>query len=98
MLDYGNQAMQSITTKYLGPTSSRGAHILARATGGVRLTRPWDYSTDQDDNHRNAALALASRLRWFGDWWGATLNKNGNVYVCISEPATEAGFHAAPVS
>nr|GAT42304.1 predicted protein [Mycena chlorophos] len=59
---------QSITTKYHGPGNVRGARITAKASAGHKLTVRYDHSKGTDENHRDAAMALAEKLGWSGDW------------------------------
>jgi hypothetical protein len=53
--------MQAILTKYLGPTSSRGARIIAKAVSGS-VTIGWDHGLDDAENHRTAAKLLQLKL------------------------------------
>lgn len=55
--------MQAIVTKFLAPTSTRGARVKATADAGSR-TVAWDHRCGIEDNHRSAALLLAARLGW----------------------------------
>lgn len=71
---------QAIQTRFLGPTNTRGARVVARADAG-RITVSWDYSQSIDENHRRAALALAERLGWKGPWHGGSLPSAGYVFV-----------------
>ena len=52
---------QAIVTKFLGPTNSRGARIVARAQAG-KITVSWDHSLNVDANHTAAARALAEKM------------------------------------
>lgn len=56
-------ALQAITTKYLGPTNTRGARIKATAACGS-ITIPWDHALDACGNHHAAACALARSKDW----------------------------------
>jgi hypothetical protein len=39
-------------TKYLGPTDTRGARVVAKhLTTGKRVTAGWDYALDVEANH-----------------------------------------------
>ena len=51
--------MYAITTKYLGPTDTRGARIQARY-GDIRQAIPYPYELDSADAHRAAAEALVA--------------------------------------
>ncbi len=73
--------MQAIQTKYLGPTDKRNARIVARAPA-KRITVPWDHDLSPEDNHRNAARVLASKLQWFGNWSSGVLADGSSVHTC----------------
>lgn len=84
--------MQTITTKYLPATNSRGARVKAGHTAGAHtVTLSYDYTLNSEANHRMAAAALAVKLDWHGEWIGGCLNASGNVYVLVSG-ATIDGF------
>lgn len=51
----------TITTKYSGPTDTRGSRITAKGAGR-QLTVPYDYALGAVDNHAAAAQALAAVL------------------------------------
>lgn len=53
--------MQAITTKYHGPTNSRGSRIVAKCAAGA-LAFEWVDSASFEQNHRLAAEALARKL------------------------------------
>ncbi|WCD44209.1 hypothetical protein Lumi_070 [Xylophilus phage Lumi] len=55
--------MQVITTKYLGPTNSKGSRIKATCSSGS-LTVGYDHSANHDARHRNAAEALVKKMGW----------------------------------
>ena len=71
-------------TKYLGATDHRGSRIKATSGSGLTLTTAWDHELDVEENHRNAALALANQLGWAGDWLGGGL-KEGYAFVMSEE-------------
>jgi hypothetical protein len=76
--------MQAIETKYLGPTSFRGARIKASCQA-MKVTVSWDWSTSVDESHDAAARALIIKMGWFGTWVrGAKADGRGNVYVCLA--------------
>lgn len=71
--------MQSITTKFIGPTNHRGARVKATSGGGHTLTVPYSHE-DGHRSHAQAALKLARRLGWDGTLIeGGT--KDGMVFV-----------------
>lgn len=75
--------MKAITTKYIGPTNTRGARIKATDSDGNAVTLSIDYSLNHDQRHRAAALALVQKMNWGGEWVGGG-TKDGQVYVCIT--------------
>ena len=78
---------QSIVTKYLGPTNSRGARIKATiASGAKSYTMPYQYELNSEDNHTAAARELAQRLEWRGDYISGH-TATGMVFVQQFEPA-----------
>ena len=73
--------MQSITTKYLGPSNTRGAKIKASSASGISVMVPYDHSAPSDvENHGQAAQALAKKLGWTGEMIGGS-TKDGFVFV-----------------
>lgn len=73
--------MQAIETKFLGPTNTRGARIVARTANGQKITVPFDHASRTGiDAHAPAAYALARKMGWGGDWFGGTL-ENSYVFV-----------------
>ena len=81
--------MQYIKTKYLCPTDCKGSRIKATASNGQTLTIPYDYALNSDDLHAKAALALASRLGWSGEY-AAGAGDDGQVFV----PVTSANIYS----
>lgn len=73
--------MQTITTKYLGPTDHRGSRYKATHTGGyTSVTLNADHSMNAEANHVEAALALAEKLGWEGYYTGGH-TQDGMVFV-----------------
>lgn len=63
--------MQTIITKYLGPTNHKGSRIVARNSGnGKRITLSYNHALSSDQNHMEAARALKDRLGWTDDLLG----------------------------
>lgn len=63
--------MQTIETKYHGPTDTRGSRISATASG--RRERVWvsyDNALNAEGNHMAAALKLMEVLNWTGRYIG----------------------------
>jgi hypothetical protein len=77
---------QTILTKYHGPTNTKGARVCAYAFAG-KMCLPLDYSLSTEENHTNAARALALKLGWRGTYRGGSLpNGEGFAYVCCEGP------------
>lgn len=79
--------MQAITTKYIGPTNTRGSRVKARCEAGS-ITVHWDHALDVEDNHTVAAKTLRTKLGWDQDCYpnmyrGGT--KDGYVFVFAAE-------------
>lgn len=75
--------MQAIVTKYLGPSNVRGSRVKATCQAGS-LTLHWDDSLNPESNHRAAAIALADRLQWSGQWTSGGLPNGETAWVIIS--------------
>jgi hypothetical protein len=74
--------MQSIRTRYYGPTNTRGSRIVAKCYAGS-LSMPRDYSLDPDQDHARVAGLLASRLNWAGVYHGGVF-EDDFYWVCES--------------
>ena len=85
--------MQYIETKYLPPTNHKGGRVKAKASsapGSVTIT--YDHSLDIEQAHAKAAMALAAKLDWRGEY-AAGGNDRGYVFAFIGHSnlyATEA--------
>ena len=79
--------MQSITTKYLCATNSRGERVKATTSSGISNTISWDYSISENiDNHINAVHYLNKKLNWGGEMaYGGFNNNDGYTFVFIRE-------------
>lgn len=85
--------MQAITTTFKGPTEAQGSRIVARCQAR-RKTTQCDDELSLDQNHREAALALATALEWHGWWVGATL-PDGRTQVFVHHGDLVPGDQAA---
>lgn len=57
--------MQAIETKYVGPTNTRGARIIATTgSGHHKLTIPYPHELSGEACHEAAAVELATKLGW----------------------------------
>lgn len=81
--------MQYIKTRYLPATNHTGSRIKATASNGQTLTIPYDHALNSDDLHAKAALALAARLGWSGEY-AAGAGDDGHVFV----PVTSANIYS----
>lgn len=88
--------MQSITTRYLGPSRTRGSRIFTRTSSGVRRIIPLDHGRSLYGAHLFAAQTLATELKWAGKWHAGALNDGGDmVFVCESSDPRDS-FTVAP--
>lgn len=55
--------MQAITTKYHGPTNTKGSRMTARALAGS-VTMGYDHSIGIQENHELVARKLADKFGW----------------------------------
>lgn len=74
---------QSIITRYHGPTNHRGSRVSAVSASGHRVNLHWDDALNTDGNHAAAALTLARKLGWSGDWHGGALG-TGDGYCFVN--------------
>lgn len=81
--------MQAITTKFIGPTNTRGSRYRATCEAGT-ITLDADDRLGLEENHKRAAHALIDKLGWwhdetrgdrYGRWFGGG-TANGYVFVC----------------
>lgn len=78
--------VQAITTKYIGPSNTRGSRIKATAAAGS-VTIPCDDALSIEGRHAKAAKALAMKFGWSGYYFqGGMPNDCGYAFVCVNEP------------
>lgn len=77
--------MKAITTRYAGPTNTRGSRIIASEPDGKRLTLSYDSSLDSETNHRVAAEALRDKLGWTGSLVGGYIGQGRYAWVFTTE-------------
>jgi len=88
---------QAITTKFLGPTNSRGARVKAIArkadSVGAEMSATVDSSySGTDVDHARAAKACAEKYGWSGLWVaGGDVDGIGNVYVNLGNCGRSPG-------
>ena len=74
--------MQTITTKYHGPTNNRGARISATSSSGIRVSVPYAHELNSEDAHKVAMIALCRKLKWTGKFTSGEQEK-GYVFVFV---------------
>ena len=74
--------MQSISTKYLSPTNTKGARIKATTSEGKSLTACFDYGVNEEKRHMDAAKLLCEKLGWTGTMQGGS-TATGKVFVFV---------------
>lgn len=56
--------MKAISTRYHGPTNTRGSRITADDGDGNRITVSYNDALNQQDAHASAACALCRKMGW----------------------------------
>jgi hypothetical protein len=80
--------MQTISTKYYGPTNTRGSRIVAKTASGKSFTQDYLHSLTSDENHWLAAQGLARWLKWSGTMIQGDTD-TGCVFVFACDTARE---------
>lgn len=73
---------QSIETKYIPPTATRGARVKATASGGETLTVVYGQEKTDEMEHIKALTELVNRLGWHGEWHSGAVKGGARVWVC----------------
>ncbi len=55
--------MQSIETKYFGPTNTKGSRIQVKTESRKKVIS-WDHSLNSEQNHVQAAIQAAKEWEW----------------------------------
>ena len=79
--------MQTIMTKYLGPTDTKASRVKAMTSSGHRgstYTVEWDDSLNVEGNHADAAQKLLDKLGWLGEWRMGSTDR-GYVFVNVND-------------
>lgn len=74
--------MVAITTKYFGPTNTKGSRIKATANGNS-ITISFDYSLDSEARHAKAARALCDKMGWENKLIAGGLDAGNYVFVML---------------
>ena len=81
ILANGVYKMQTITTKYIGPTERRCSRIKVTHSGNyASIIMSYDHALNAEENYIVAAKLLAERLNWDGQFIGGH-TKDGMVFV-----------------
>jgi hypothetical protein len=59
--------MKAIETRYIGPTNTKGARIVAADSDGNRVTIGYPHELSGEAVHRKAAEALRDKMGWTGE-------------------------------
>lgn len=78
--------MIAITTRFLGPTNTKGARIVAETANGHRIVRPYDCAGSSTARHAQVACELARSLQWSPEVLFEGGTKNGSVFVFAGSP------------
>jgi hypothetical protein len=75
--------MKAIETRYVGPTNTRGARIIATDSDNNRVSIPYPHELSGEAVHLKAAEALRDKMGWTGNLIaGGT--KRGYCFVFVS--------------
>lgn len=74
--------MQTIQTKYFGPTNYLGSRIKATTESGISTTISYPYELSGVHCHIKAVNALNKKLGWSGDMVAGSTN-NGDGYIFV---------------
>lgn len=73
--------MKAIKTRYVGPTNTRDARIIASDSDGNRVSIGYPYELPMGvECHRKAAEALCEKMQWPGTLVGGS-TKRGYCFV-----------------
>jgi len=78
--------MQTIMTKTLAPTNTKGTRIRVKTSGGgLNAIVPYDHEFGADENHRFAACQAAEKMGWHGEWRGGDIPgiRAATLWVCV---------------
>ena len=85
--------MHAITTKYIGPSDTKGSRIKAtwRRYDGhkMQVTVGYDDALSQRDNHAAAAMKLCRMSMDGGNDWTCGETDSGYVFVMLGESFTK---------
>lgn len=74
--------MKAITTKFIGPTNTRGSRVKACDMDGNCAVVPYEYASNPEEAHQAAAEALKRKMNWTGKLTGGAI-KSGYAFVFV---------------
>lgn len=74
--------IQSIQTKFLAPTNTKGSRVKAFCQAGS-ITIDWGYADSSSENHIEAVEALIKKLDWPVDGWVYGWSVDGSGIVAV---------------
>lgn len=73
--------MQTIETRYIGPTNTKPGRIIARASGGFKVTMSYPHdATNTEYAHAFVANVLRRKCKW-SDMYLAGTTQRGFVFA-----------------
>ena len=78
-----------IETKFLGPTTNRGARIKASDNNGNSITRGYPHELSGAQCHLHVAATLQEKMGWEGQLVGGW-TKQGCAFVLVPESEVRA--------
>lgn len=72
--------MKAITTKYHGPTNTKGSRVSATDSDGNKVIVSYDSSLDSENAHAQAVVKLCKNMNWHGALIVGSI-KSGYVFV-----------------
>jgi hypothetical protein len=80
--------MKAITVRYHGPTNYRGSRLIASDLDNNKVTVGYRSELNHDDNFREAAKALCSKMKWQGKLAHGGLDSGADVFVWVASHTT----------
>ena len=75
--------MKAITTRYIGPSNTRGSHMVADDGDGNRVTHHYRSELNAEQNHANACKAMCKKMGWGGQLQAGDLLKAGRTVAMV---------------
>ena len=75
--------MKAITTRYFGPSCTRGSRMVADDGDGNRVMLPYRCEVNSEQNHANACKALCEKQGWGGQLQAGDLLKAGRTVAMV---------------